>query len=209
MITIILYLTVAFLELISEIFYIVPLHMITKPLLMIIMYFHVINNIHPSFNNEYRRLIKMSVIFSFFGDIFLMFVRFHDAFFMIGILFFLMLQLTYSYLYTFNEDRLMHKWKILLFLFLAGTAFYYFVINDIDEIAVAVGVYVMVLVCMMYCAIIRRKGESVLIGSILFLLSDSLIAINKFKYKIPYNGVWIMSLYIIAQYLIINGLLKI
>jgi uncharacterized membrane protein YhhN len=34
-----------------------------------------------------------------------------------------------------------------------------------------------------------------------------LIAINKFAFKIPLSDVWIMATYIIAQYLIVEGIL--
>jgi uncharacterized membrane protein YhhN len=47
----------------------------------------------------------------------------------------------------------------------------------------------------------------VLIGAMTFIASDSLIAINKFAFKIPLSDVWIMATYIIAQYLIVEGIL--
>jgi len=46
----------------------------------------------------------------------------------------------------------------------------------------------------------------VFFGSILFLLSDSMIAINKFSTEFPLAGFWIMITYISAQYLIMRGL---
>jgi uncharacterized membrane protein YhhN len=47
----------------------------------------------------------------------------------------------------------------------------------------------------------------VLIGAILFIISDSLIAINKFAFSIPLSDLWVMSTYIAAQYLIVQGVL--
>jgi uncharacterized membrane protein YhhN len=44
------------------------------------------------------------------------------------------------------------------------------------------------------------------VGSLLFLASDSMIAINKFTTEIPMAGFWIMISYILAQYLIMRGL---
>jgi len=48
----------------------------------------------------------------------------------------------------------------------------------------------------------------VLTGAILFVLSDSAIAVNKFSYNFPYSGTVIMSTYVIAQYLIVTGYIK-
>ena len=45
-------------------------------------------------------------------------------------------------------------------------------------------------------------------GSVLFLASDSMIAINKFTAEIPMAGFWIMITYITAQYLIMRGLVQ-
>jgi len=47
----------------------------------------------------------------------------------------------------------------------------------------------------------------VFVGSLLFLLSDSMIAFNKFHSDIPLAGFLIMITYIAAQYLIMRGLI--
>ena len=52
-----------------------------------------------------------------------------------------------------------------------------------------------------------KSYQLVLIGAISFIASDSLIAINKFAFAIPFSGVWIMTTYIVAQYLIVEGIL--
>ena len=48
----------------------------------------------------------------------------------------------------------------------------------------------------------------VFVGSLLFVASDTMIALNKFMIAIPYEGIFIMLTYISAQYLIMKGLLK-
>jgi uncharacterized membrane protein YhhN len=62
---------------------------------------------------------------------------------------------------------------------------------------------------------LNRKGNGhpksftyVFIGSVLFVLSDSMIAINKFFHPIQNEGILIMSTYIAAQFLIMRGILK-
>jgi uncharacterized membrane protein YhhN len=48
----------------------------------------------------------------------------------------------------------------------------------------------------------------VFLGSVFFVLSDSMIALNKFSMDIPLAGFWIMITYITAQYLIMRGLVQ-
>jgi uncharacterized membrane protein YhhN len=47
-----------------------------------------------------------------------------------------------------------------------------------------------------------------MIGSILFVLSDSALAVNKFVRALPLEGLMVMSTYIVAQLLITIGILK-
>jgi len=45
-------------------------------------------------------------------------------------------------------------------------------------------------------------------GAILFVISDGVIAVNKFAFEVPGERILVMSTYIAAQYLIIRGLLE-
>jgi uncharacterized membrane protein YhhN len=45
-------------------------------------------------------------------------------------------------------------------------------------------------------------------GSLLFVCSDTMIALNRFILPLPYEGLLVMSSYIAAQYLIMRGILK-
>jgi uncharacterized membrane protein YhhN len=44
------------------------------------------------------------------------------------------------------------------------------------------------------------------LGSVLFVISDSLLAVNKFVFALPYAPVWIMGTYLTAQYWIVRGM---
>ena len=46
------------------------------------------------------------------------------------------------------------------------------------------------------------------LGAILFIISDSFIAINKFISPIPYESYWIMSSYYMAQFMLVTGFLN-
>jgi uncharacterized membrane protein YhhN len=76
-----------------------------------------------------------------------------------------------------------------------------------------VTIYTLVILTMV-CGAINRYGKVnfrswliVLIGAILFLFSDSGIAISKFLHPFCGSQVLIMSTYVTAQYLIVMGYL--
>lgn len=68
--------------------------------------------------------------------------------------------------------------------------------------------YVVAITALVIFAKILKPFSVVLFtGTVLFLLSDSIIAINKFVVEIPFSRIYNMGLYDIAQYMIIFGFL--
>jgi uncharacterized membrane protein YhhN len=51
-----------------------------------------------------------------------------------------------------------------------------------------------------------KSYSQVLNGAAFFVISDSLIAIHKFVMPIPYDSVFIMPTYVLAQWLITQGI---
>ncbi|HRF25670.1 MAG TPA: lysoplasmalogenase family protein, partial [Chitinophagaceae bacterium] len=51
----------------------------------------------------------------------------------------------------------------------------------------------------------REAAKWLLTGAILFVISDSVLAINKFYYPFEYRGVLIMLTYGMAQWFIVKG----
>ena len=74
--------------------------------------------------------------------------------------------------------------------------------------------YMLVILTMATSAYLRRDNVGkvsynfVLIGAILFLISDSLLAVNKFYTPLAYSNISIMFTYAFAQLFIVFGLLK-
>ena len=54
----------------------------------------------------------------------------------------------------------------------------------------------------------KAAGNAYVLGAIAFVLSDSLLAVNKFYQPIPYAGVFIMLTYCAAQFLIVRGFIR-
>ncbi len=171
-----------------------------------------------------KKVVQLAVfafVFSWFGDILLMFSDIDFIYFLLGLVSFLIAQIFYIFLFlrTINISGKMPFLKKKPFWLIAYIAFglivYTILYSNLDAVLrIAVFVYMVALLSMSAMAL-NRFGNGhpisfslVFIGSLLFVLSDTMIALNKFLAPIPYEGIFIMTTYIGAQYLIMRGLLK-
>ena len=188
----------------------------SKPMLMPALIFFIY---HQSSGYVTKRtiLVVLALIFSWLGDMALM-KDGEEIYFLLGLGAFLLAQLTYTYIYynsTFQkpEFQLMPLLPILTFtIFLLA-----FVLRGAPtEMQIPIVVYALCLTAMASMARLRLGLTSnmsfqwVMTGSMLFVISDSAIAVDKFypQFQIPYPEVVIMTTYIAAQLLIVIGLSK-
>jgi uncharacterized membrane protein YhhN len=167
------------------------------------------------------RFALVAFLFSLFGDSFLMFVERGMIFFMLGLGSFLVAQIFYILLF-FRTIKLSggepFLRKNLLYLngyIMYGVIVYALLFNQLDiALKITVFVYMLAIVGMSAMALNRYKTVNktsflhVFAGSVLFVISDTLIALDKFFTSIPADRLLIMSTYIAAQYLIMKGILK-
>ncbi len=67
--------------------------------------------------------------------------------------------------------------------------------------------YLTIITSMAIASILSRLGKTVICGALLYIISDSIIAMNIFIYNIPFAGYLICPTYYIGQLLIILGFL--
>ena len=187
----------------------------TKPLLMPLLLAYYLFNL-PRENKDW--IIPISLLFSMLGDIFLMIRENREQFFIFGLVSFLIAHILYI-VYFFKEIK-GKKWslKIIPFvIFVIGFMAYLIpklLKNEETQLLIGpVAVYAIVIAAMSYFASLRPSIPSksfyyVTTGSLLFILSDSCIAINAFVMPINYSGFIIMVTYGFAQYYIIRGILE-
>jgi uncharacterized membrane protein YhhN len=149
------------------------------------------------------KIMLVSLIFSCLGDTFLMFQGKNPQFFLLGLGSFLVAHLAYCL--VFNKEGKMNFIKSIPFLIYSTSLFFYLKPNISKDFSLPIIIYNLAISWMGIKAVERQTNPKsyrfVLIGAILFIISDSLIAINKFDFAIPLSGLWVMSTYIIAQYL--------
>lgn len=204
------------------------IQLFTKPLLMISLLFYFVQatkgSIHPTIF-----YIKAALIASFFGDVFLMFTdapKNGQLWFLAGLGSFLLAQLTYAnsfyrlHLDTLQEKKAAKKTPIKVFL-LPGL-FFFLMISLIwsglpNDLTIPVIIYGIAIATMVGTAmnleqdIAKNSFLLIFSGAVLFMCSDSLIALNKFTDKLStlWNpSFWIMLTYILGQAGIVIGLTR-
>lgn len=207
-------------DIIGELFLIKWMDYTFKPLILIwigLYFFSHSKNID-------KLVVKLALFafgFSWLGDVLLMFSERTFTFFILGLSVFLLAQIIYIFLFlrTINlsgKKPFLKKKPYFLMAYIAfGLIVYTLLFDHLDMVLrIAVFIYMIALLGMSSMAL-NRFGNGhpvsfsfVFIGSLLFVISDTLIAFNKFLIEIPYEGVLIMTTYICAQYLIMKGLLK-
>ena len=148
---------------------------------------------------------------SWVGDVLLL----YPGLFVPGLVAFLVAHLCYLKLLTMDA-KLLPSRSALLRCLLAGALLYSVLfLNGLPmDMRIPVGLYVAVIALMAAQAWGRRMqlqdSGSLLtaVGATLFMLSDSVLAIDKFVSPLPYAGLWVMASYYAAQALIVTGLLR-
>jgi uncharacterized membrane protein YhhN len=141
---------------------------------------------------------------------------FRQHFFLFGLLSFLLTHILYISVF-FKSVSLKNgfiwknKWIVIPFLvFFLG--FQNYLLPDVEKtMQIPISIYSSVIILMVIAAlnwkdyINKQAFKFVFWGALLFMFSDSIIALNKFKSAIPQAHIWVMSLYLLGQYLIVRG----
>ena len=180
-----------------------------KPLLMITLalYFASATRGYP----RWRVYVIAALVFSWAGDVFLI----SSDWFIAGLISFLIAHVFYiiAYQKTGAASGKLTALDIVKFV-IYGVILIWFIYPGLGDMLVPVLIYALVLLGMGVWAHKRRGATSVAsfkmvaFGAILFAISDGLIAVNKFAYPIPAERILIVSIYMTAQYLIVQGLIQ-
>ena len=191
------------------------LRYITKPLLMplLIVFFIFQTKDFPSF---LKKCIILALVFSWTGDVLLMFESTNSNFFIFGLVAFLIAHIFYILFYenVIRKEGLRKNYWWFLPVIIYYIALIYILSPNLGDMKLPVRIYGIVISYMLIQALqtggIKNPGAATLIigGAVLFITSDSILAINKFYESFEYAGIAIMLTYGIAQLLITLGGVK-
>ncbi|AKA34030.1 lysoplasmalogenase [Flagellimonas lutaonensis] len=159
-----------------------------------------------------KKFLGLGLLFSLSGDVLLMFDESSPLFFIGGLLSFLLAHL--MYLSVFLKKSMFAKKSTLVYgnlLALYALAILYLILPNVGNLLPYVIVYMLVLLLLVLVAFLRKPFTNsvsyrlFLFGALSFMVSDSLLALNKFYLAFEMAAVAIMLTYALAQLLIVLG----
>lgn len=186
---------------------------ISKPLLMpLLACYYMFNN--PSLN----LWVIFGIAGGFIGDICLMMPdpKGTKRFFKIGLISFLLGHLFYIIALILIIDFSRFKWwSILLSIpyIIIGVYVYPRLIKYTGKMKIPVTIYLIVIILMgISTPLLWGNNEPIavillMVGALVFIISDTINAFNKFAKEIPYERLYTMTTYLLGQFLLVLGFL--
>ncbi|WP_293298224.1 lysoplasmalogenase [Pedobacter sp. UBA4863] len=190
------------------------IRLVTKPLitlsLMLFLYFTIKRK------SRFTGKIITGLFFSLLGDVFLLFVNSNQLYFMLGLGSFLIAHLFYIaafYLDSTNKMEVQQRYILPIFMVFGFfcLSYYYLLHPHLGNMNIPVLVYSFVITLMGIMAALRygktnfKSFAWILTGAIFFIVSDSVLAYNKFVERLEIGDLLVMATYMLAQFLITMG----
>lgn len=179
----------------------IELRFFTKPLLipiLILMYFSRVK----SEKTQLNLFFISGLVLSFFGDLFLLF----KWGFLPGLGSFLVAHLFYIISFKKKLQKPISEfWPIILSIY--ASILLVFLFPFLKEMKIPVTIYAIVIATMMYNAI-KTHNRNLIIGALLFLISDTLLSINLFLKPLLILNLMVMITYIAAQWFLVKGMIS-
>jgi uncharacterized membrane protein YhhN len=176
---------------------------VVKPVTMLLIILLAVLRGMPGWN-AYTIAIVAGLTASLIGDIFLMLPS--DRF-LPGLVSFLVAHLFYIGAFALRLPSPLEAW-IAIPLLAYGCLVYMWLYPSLGPMKLPVAVYVLVILIMAWLAVACALAEGhrgagfAAAGALAFVVSDSILAINRFRTRVPEAGALIMGSYLLAQLLI-------
>lgn len=188
-------------------------HNVAKPLILtsLILFFYLEGK-HLS--SKTRRNMLIALTFSLIGDVLLMFDELSTNFFLTGLISFMLGHVFYILVFLEKKNNLKKPIPFITVLIIYALGLFYTLYNGLGSMLIPVIIYMLAILTMAVTAALRKgkvpnsSYNLVFIGVLLFLISDSILAVNKFYGDVAYEHILIMSTYAFAQFCIVMGIIK-
>ena len=172
--------------------------LITKLIPMILIIFYASRQIHPT------KSIVIGLALCTLGDALIIFS------FLPGLVAFLIGHLFYIYSFIkkwhFNWNRIYILIPFAIFGVYIGSVLISSLTRNGEEAFILPVILYLIIISLMGFTAFQTRNKYLYFGSILFILSDTLLAWNKFIGELPFSGEMIMLTYYSAQFLIAQSL---
>lgn len=185
-----------------------------KPLLLLPLI--VAAFISKNFQNKI--ILVVALIFSWIGDTLLLFVFKDGMYFILGLVAFLIAHIFYIILFIKELKKVNGKIELKKFGLLVIALYLIIMLSVLipylGGLTIPVIIYAVTISIMLYMAYLLsfhwHKPASIflLTGAVSFILSDSILAFNKFYHPVPMSGFLIMATYLFAQWALVKSCIK-
>lgn len=170
--------------------------------LLILIYLFETRKLNDSSTLSVNKTFLSGLIFSFLGDVFLLF----EWGFLPGLGSFLLAHI--FYILCFSKISVKKQLPFLAFsLLIYVGSLLYFLFPYLNEMKIPVIFYAFVISAMLYFAV-KTKRKFLILGALLFVVSDSLLAFNLFLKETKTLSLLVMMTYVFAQYLLVCGIIQ-
>lgn len=168
---------------------------------------------------KFALVFSAAIFFSWIGDIMLMFDSRYPVLFIVGLLFFLIVHICYIvfFIQIYQKVKL-HRGKGKLISIIVTLAYVLFILYllwpGLGDLKIPVMIYAVTIGCMLVSTLILtgKLPEETLYcfisGALLFVISDSMLAYNKFRQAFSLASPLIMITYCMAQLLLTIGAIR-
>lgn len=188
---------------------------IFKPLIAIWLLAYFVLQLRAVHSNL-KKWIIAALLFSWVGDVLLMLQDDNSLFFLLGLSAFLLAHIFYIFFFHFirKEESIKSRWWLVLIV-----AVYYVLMISLlspylGDMKLPVRMYAVVISFMfmlaMHTLFIKNKntGLWMMTGALLFVVSDSVLAINKFYQSFDMADIVVMITYGLAQLFLTEGAIR-
>lgn len=191
-------------------------HQLVKPLLVPVLWWMLYTQTPKErFSSPLFRLFSAALLFSWLGDVSLLGEDRNPHFFMAGLGCFLAAHLCFVFFFCNKQQPRasipLSKWIWALGIAAYGSGLVVLLYPGLGSLLIPVLLYAMVLCTMLYSSILPEQRHKYfpigifVTGALFFVVSDSLLAINKFYHSFSSAGAWVMLTYCGAQLLLTQG----
>lgn len=186
-----------------------------KPFLIPFLFYAVVK----SEKFETKKWLLSALLFSWIGDCILLFADKSELYFIFGLVAFLIAHILFIILFIKQKSENKNIKKPLFWVGCIGVLLYLakmlsLLLPTLGDLKIPVSIYALTISIMVVMALKgafnwqNKSKYIVLIGAVFFVISDSILAINKFYTPIDLASFWLMLTYLMAQFCITYGILK-
>jgi uncharacterized membrane protein YhhN len=169
-------------------------------------------------NFKNKIILVVALVFSWIGDTLLLFVFKDAVYFILGLIAFLIAHIFYIVLFTKELKKANGKIELrkrgLLLIVIYLIALLLVLTPHLGSLTIPVIIYAVVISTVLYMACLlsfhwpKPASFYLFTGAISFILSDSILAVNKFYRPVPMSGFLIMATYLYAQWALVRSCIK-